>query len=177
MFWIIGILLLINILVTGYVIYICHHYDTPENLSATYYLWQAEEHSAKHAFRWLMGLIVIGFGVVAYLTSVPEHRNVYPLVLSSCFLLSLVGFLEDYKQLRIRFILHYGFAIAGVACAVAWMFIVDWTNVYLIIPVCLGVLLMEFVISRTKGKNFLLWLELAGIYAGSIAIIRLSGAL
>lgn len=177
MFWKIGSLLLVNILITGYVIFICHHYGTPENLSATYYLWKDRKSFEKYLFRCLMWLIVIAFGVMAFLASVPEHLNVYPLVLASCFLLSLVGFLEDYKQLRIRFLLHYGFAIAGVVCAVVWMIIVDWTNIYLTIPIVLGVSLMEFAISGTKGKNVLLWLELAGIYAGSIVILRLNGVL
>lgn len=128
----------------------------PESISAIYYLLSNRG--------WIFQLIMALTGLCLlppWLEATPDKWQFLPFL--SCMSLLFVAAAPQFR-LRLDGAVHYASAIVCGACAVLWMFLQDYGDVFL--PCFVGSALLSVI----RPKEYMLWLECSIVVALTTAL-------
>ena len=162
-----NILLLDIIVFTVYVVYVLTQFGIPINLSFTYYTFERKQKGLGVLFPLLM-LFICGTTLPVWIHTTmhaspwAQQFLILPVVGLVC--LMAVAATARYKMRQKLIIFHYAVAILAAVCAVAWIFLVAYSIVYIGLSILLICVLCG-LLTKTLRKCTLFWLEDAAFYA------------
>jgi len=162
-----NIILLDIIIFTVYVVYVLTQFGIPINLSFTYYTFERKQKGLGIIFPLLM-LFVCGTTIPVWIHTTlhaspwAQQFLLFPVIGVICLI--AVAATARYKMVPRLIIYHYAFAILAAVCAVAWIFLVAYSIVYIGLSVLLICMLCG-LLTKTLRKCTIFWLENAAFYA------------